>query len=68
MGGGGVIGALAWQQANVNELTDHDNRDPLSGFPVFKALLCQVSKVADHTQGPARGIRAFWPTSEFAPR
>jgi anaerobic selenocysteine-containing dehydrogenase len=42
MGGGGVIGPLAWQQANVNELTDPDNRDPLSGFPVFKALLCDV--------------------------
>ena len=42
MGGGGPIGAPAWQQANVNELTDADNRDPLSGFPVFKALLCEV--------------------------
>ena len=42
MGGGGVIGPPAWQQSNVNELTDTDNRDPLSGFPVFKALLCEV--------------------------
>ncbi|MBN1992929.1 MAG: molybdopterin-dependent oxidoreductase [Anaerolineae bacterium] len=45
MGGGGPLGPLAWQQANVNELTDFDNRDPLSGFPVYKALLCDVVKV-----------------------
>lgn len=44
MGGGGIIGPAAWQQANVNELTDENNRDPLSGFPVFKALLCDVIK------------------------
>ncbi len=44
MGGGGVIGPQAWQQANVNELTDADNRDPISGFPVYKALLCDVVK------------------------
>jgi anaerobic selenocysteine-containing dehydrogenase len=42
MGGGGPLGSAAWQQANVNELTDLDNRDPLSGFPVYKALLCDV--------------------------
>jgi anaerobic selenocysteine-containing dehydrogenase len=42
MGGGGPLGPLAWQQANVNDLTDPDNVDPLSGFPVFKALLCDV--------------------------
>lgn len=42
MGGGGPLGGAAWQDANVNELTDPDNADPLSGFPVFKALLCDV--------------------------
>jgi anaerobic selenocysteine-containing dehydrogenase len=44
MGGGGPIGPAAWQQANVNELTDFENRDPISGFPVYKALLCEVVK------------------------
>lgn len=44
MGGGGPIGPLAWQRANVNELTDFENRDPISGFPVYKALLCDVIK------------------------
>ena len=44
MGGGGPIQPKDWREANVNELTDLDNRDPISGFPVFKALLCQVEK------------------------
>jgi anaerobic selenocysteine-containing dehydrogenase len=44
MGGGGPLGPAAWQDANVNELTDFDNRDPISGFPVYKALLCDVIK------------------------
>ncbi len=42
MGGGGPLGPQAWQQANVNELTDFNNFDPISGFPVYKALLCDV--------------------------
>lgn len=44
MGGGGPLGPEAWQQANVNALTDLDNRDPISGFPVYKALLCDLVK------------------------
>ncbi len=44
MGGGGPLGNRAWQQANVNTLTDLENRDPISGFPVYKALLCEVVK------------------------
>ncbi|RPI81657.1 MAG: aminotransferase V, partial [Chloroflexi bacterium] len=47
MGGGGPLGPEAWQNANVNELTDFTNREPLSGFPVYKALLCEVSKHTD---------------------
>jgi len=43
MGGGGPLGPQAWQQANVNELTDANNVDKISGFPVYKALLCEVS-------------------------
>jgi anaerobic selenocysteine-containing dehydrogenase len=42
MGGGGPLGPPAWQRANVNDLTDFSNRDPLLGFPVYKALLCEV--------------------------
>ena len=38
----GVVEANGGGDCNVNELTDHENRDPISGFPVYKALLCQV--------------------------
>ncbi len=44
MGGGGPLDGDGWRQANVNDLTDLDNRDPISGFPVYKALLCEVIK------------------------
>lgn len=44
MGGGGPLGPKAWQEANVNALTDFENRDPILGFPVYKALLCEVVK------------------------
>ncbi|MCP4416565.1 MAG: hypothetical protein GY805_08080 [Chloroflexi bacterium] len=46
MGGGGPLGPTAWQIGNVNELTDFENRDPISGFPVYKALLCDVVKIS----------------------
>ncbi len=42
MGGGGPLGPEAWRRANVNDLTDLANYDPISGFPVYKALLCEV--------------------------
>jgi len=42
MGGGGPLGTEAWQECNVNDLTDLTNYDPISGFPVYKALLCEV--------------------------
>ncbi len=44
VGGGGPIQAEPWRRANANYLTDFDNRDPISGFPVYKALLCEVEK------------------------
>ncbi|HED13442.1 MAG TPA: dehydrogenase [Gammaproteobacteria bacterium] len=46
-GGGSPIATDPWRQCNVNELTDFDNRDPISGFPVYKALLCDVIKSGD---------------------
>lgn len=45
MGGGGPLGPAAWRRSNVNELTDLEHRDPISGFPVYKALLCDVDKL-----------------------
>jgi cysteine desulfurase NifS len=45
MGGGGPVGPKAWQECNINELTDLQRYDPISGFPVYKALLCEVMRV-----------------------
>jgi cysteine desulfurase NifS len=53
MGGGGPLGSKEWQECNVNELTDLSRYDPISGFPVYKALLCDVVK-ADGANGSGR--------------
>ncbi len=42
--GGGFSGSRDWRQACVNDLTDLNNFDPISGFPAYKALLCEVEK------------------------
>ena len=47
MGGGGPVGPAAWQRCNINELTDLNRYDPISGFPVYKALLCDVARSDD---------------------
>ncbi|RMH61522.1 MAG: aminotransferase class V-fold PLP-dependent enzyme [Calditrichaeota bacterium] len=47
MGGGTPVGPKAWREWNVNELTDLSNYDEISGFPVYKALLCDVIKIED---------------------
>ncbi|MFH1489740.1 MAG: molybdopterin-dependent oxidoreductase [Pseudomonadota bacterium] len=44
VGGGSPIHAEEWREANANNVTDFENRDPISGFPVYKALLCEVRK------------------------
>ncbi len=49
MGGGGPVGPKAWQKNNVNALTDLDRYDPISGFPVYKALLCEIEKAPERT-------------------
>jgi cysteine desulfurase NifS len=46
MGGGGPLGPKAWQECNINELTDL-RFDPISGFPIYKALLCEVSRAPE---------------------
>jgi cysteine desulfurase NifS len=43
MGGGGPVGPKAWQECNINDLTDLNQYDPISGLPVYKALLCEVT-------------------------
>ncbi|MGO8881315.1 MAG: IscS subfamily cysteine desulfurase [Desulfomonilaceae bacterium] len=56
MGGGGSVGPEAWQNCNVNDLTDLQRYDPISGFPVYKSLLCEVVKL-DETSPIAIGDR-----------
>jgi cysteine desulfurase NifS len=51
MGGGGPLGPVAWQTCNVNELTDITRFDPISGFPVYKTLLCRIKKAQFDTNG-----------------
>jgi len=69
MGGGTPVGPEAWQEWNVNELTDLENFDEISGFPVYKALLCEVAKVASG-KGVQRAIsgRADKESMNIAPR
>lgn len=50
MGGGCAVGPKEWRERNVNELTDITNYDEISGFPVYKALLAQVTKVEAGTK------------------
>jgi len=50
-GGGTPVGPKPWQEWNVNELTDISNYDTISGFPVYKALLCDVAKIGQGTAG-----------------
>ena len=49
MGGGGPVGPKAWQENNVNTLTDLDRYDPISGFPIYKALPCEIEKAPERT-------------------
>ena len=44
---GSPVGPEAWRSVNINDLTDLDNYDPISGFPVYKSLLCEVLKEED---------------------
>ena len=39
-------------EADVNTLIDPDYRDPISGFPAFKSLLCEVRKVSEKAESP----------------
>ena len=71
MGGGTPVGSKAWREWNVNELTDLGNYDEVSGFPVYKALLCDVVKVEAGTAATRRtaalAVEACGPLTLDAP-
>jgi hypothetical protein len=33
-----------WGEANVNYLTDDTSRDPISGFPNLRSILCRIER------------------------
>jgi cysteine desulfurase NifS len=71
MGGGAAVGPKAWREWNVNSLTDLDNYDEISGFPVYKALLCDVVKLEDGneaTRRTARGVTTAAPSTAVVAR
>ena len=44
----GVVSMFhAYPEANVNLLIEPDYLDPISGYPGFKSLLCNVKKILD---------------------
>ncbi len=53
VGGGGPLGPEEWRQANANMLTDFEQFDEISGFPVYKSLLCQIKKKKRQSKGIA---------------
>jgi len=57
MGGGTPVGPQAWKEWNVNMLTDLSKYDKISGFPVYKALLCDVVKIKDGTSDNKRSMK-----------
>ncbi|MGO9118167.1 MAG: IscS subfamily cysteine desulfurase [Desulfomonilaceae bacterium] len=62
MGGGGPVGPQEWQGCNVNELTDLQRYDPISGFPVYKALLCDVVKMDGTAAAVVGSLAEFQPS------
>ena len=53
--GGGALGSKVWRDACINDLTDIRRYDPISGFPVYKALLCDVVKMPNGDRLNIRG-------------
>ena len=53
VGGGGPLGTEEWRRANVNMVTDFGQYDAISGFPVYKTLLCDIRKKKRQRRGIA---------------
>ncbi len=64
--GGGALGPQEWQDANVNDLTDLKKFDPISGFPVYKALLCEVRKAGTGAAKTVAGAGEYSRTESAA--
>ncbi|NVM23362.1 MAG: IscS subfamily cysteine desulfurase [Desulfobacterales bacterium] len=62
--GGGALGPKAWRKANINELTDLQRYDPISGFPIYKALLCDVVRVSEGDEAHVKGAGEYSPDAK----
>lgn len=40
-----VVMQHGWSEANANLLTNDEERDPISGFPGFRSVMCRLSRV-----------------------
>jgi formate dehydrogenase (coenzyme F420) alpha subunit len=40
-----VVMQHGWTEANANHLTNDEERDPISGYPGFRSVMCRLSKV-----------------------
>ena len=67
MGGGGPLGPKAWQECNINDLTDL-RYDPISGFPIYKALLCEVARAEESGETLALDTGETVPLTRFQAR
>ncbi|MFW6115221.1 MAG: aminotransferase class V-fold PLP-dependent enzyme [Thermodesulfobacteriota bacterium] len=47
---GSPVGPKEWSEKNINELTSLQNHDPITGFPVYKCLLCQVERIEEKSR------------------
>ena len=41
----GEFRVVSWDEANANYLTDDMARDPISGYPGIRSVLCRVTRV-----------------------
>ncbi|MEW6669720.1 MAG: molybdopterin-dependent oxidoreductase [Thermodesulfobacteriota bacterium] len=41
-----VVMQHGWREANANLLTNDEERDPISGYPGFRSVMCRVSKAS----------------------
>ena len=50
-GGGGRQQRAPWRYAHINSVIPPHVRDPISGYPVVKAVACEVDRVGETDRG-----------------
>ncbi len=57
-GGGGSRQVGLWPHANVNSIIPAELKDPVSGYPVFKAVICEVVSIEEKKWGESSMLSA----------